>query len=130
MNITEIQQALSSRKFSCEKITSDYLHRIEKYDGTLHSFCNVTKERAIQEARDADSAMHKGKKIGSLHGVPYAVKDHFNVAGEPTTAGCSMLANNNVNDDATAVHKLKAAGMILLSHVRYAGYHRSDDHYS
>ena len=57
--------------------------------------------------------MHAGIS-GPLHGVTFAVKDHFDVAEEPTTAGCSLLNDNIASRDAAAVSNLKESGMVLL----------------
>lgn len=95
-------------------LTEQHLERIEQLDERLHSFLLVTRERALDKARAAEIARRKGQDLGPLHGIPYAVKDLFDVAGMATTAGTHVLAGNIAEKDCAAVHRLAEAGMILL----------------
>ena len=90
------------------------LERIEKLNPALHAFVRVTRERALGEAAAAEAALRAGQDRGPLHGIPYAVKDIFDVRGEPTMAGTHLLADNVAGEDCTAVAKLSRAGMVLL----------------
>ncbi len=90
------------------------LGRIAALDGRLRSFIRVTPERALAQARAAESAWKSGADLGVLHGIPYAAKDLFDVKGMPTMAGTHLLADNIAAQDATVVRKLAAAGMALL----------------
>jgi aspartyl-tRNA(Asn)/glutamyl-tRNA(Gln) amidotransferase subunit A len=65
-------------------------------------------------ARAAELALQAGQDVGPLHGIPYAVKDLFDVKGLPTTAGSNLLQDNIATADATVVRRLEQAGMILL----------------
>ena len=94
--------------------TEQLLGRIAALDKRLHSFIRVMPERALAQARAAESALKSGAELGPLHGVPYAAKDLFDVKGVPTTAGTRLLANNVAAQDCTVVRKLAAAGMVLL----------------
>ncbi len=70
------------------------LGRIAALDERLHSFIRVMPERALAQARAAESALKSGADLGPLHGIPYAAKDLFDVKGAPTTAGTRLLADN------------------------------------
>jgi aspartyl-tRNA(Asn)/glutamyl-tRNA(Gln) amidotransferase subunit A len=94
--------------------TEQLLGRIAALDKRLHSFIRVMPERALAQARAAESALKSGAELGPLHGVPYAAKDLFDVKGVPTTAGTHLLADNVAAQDCTVVRKLAAAGMVLL----------------
>ena len=83
------------------------------------SRCAPDEARAA--AREAERALTRGGKGGPLHGLPFAVKDQFDAAGMPTTAGSRVLADNVAAADATVVARLKAAGAILA---RQAQHHR------
>jgi aspartyl-tRNA(Asn)/glutamyl-tRNA(Gln) amidotransferase subunit A len=74
----------------------------------------VTPERALAEARAAETLIMAGRYFGPLHGIPYAVKDIFDVARLPTTAGSQLLADNMAHDDARATRRLAEAGMVVL----------------
>ncbi len=95
-------------------LAEQLLERTERLDERLHSFLRVTRERALDEARAAELALRGGQDLGPLHGIPYAVKDLFDVSGMATTAGTHVLAGNIAEKDCAAVHRLAGAGMVLL----------------
>ena len=96
------------------KLAEAFLERIEALDSHLHAFIAVTADRALAEAKVAEAQLRAGLDLGPLHGIPYAVKDLFNVKGLATTAGTRLLRNNVADHDCIAVRKLATAGMTLL----------------
>ncbi|HEY6870361.1 MAG TPA: amidase family protein, partial [Novosphingobium sp.] len=71
-------------------------------------------ERALDEAGAVDALVAQGGDPGPLAGVPYGVKDLFDVAGLPTTAGSAVLASAPpAATDAEAIRRLRAAGAVL-----------------
>lgn len=112
--ITSLAARIRSGALSPVTLTEQCLERIAALDGRLHAFIAVTRERALGEARAAASALAAGQDLGPLHGIPYAVKDLYDVAGLPTTAGTRLLAGNVARTDSAAVRRLAAAGMVLL----------------
>lgn len=95
-------------------VTEHLLERIEALNGPLHAFIRVTAERAMAEARAAESELRGGQDRGPLHGIPYAVKDIYDVKGVPTTAGSKLLADNVAAEDCHAVTQLARAGMVMM----------------
>ncbi len=95
-------------------LTESLLGRIDALDKRLHAFIAVTRDRAMGQARAAESALRAGHDLGPLHGIPYAAKDLYDVRGLATTAGTHLLAGNVADADCAAVRKLSAAGMVLL----------------
>jgi aspartyl-tRNA(Asn)/glutamyl-tRNA(Gln) amidotransferase subunit A len=95
-------------------LTEALLARIDALDPHLHAFLTLTRQRALGQARAAESALRAGHDLGPLHGIPYAVKDLYDVAGLATTAGTRWLADNVAATDCVAVRRLSAAGMVLL----------------
>jgi aspartyl-tRNA(Asn)/glutamyl-tRNA(Gln) amidotransferase subunit A len=90
------------------------LARIADLDKRLHAFLAVTVDRAMAEARAAEILLGDGLSRGPLHGVPYAAKDLYDVAGQPTTAGTRLLSDNVAARDCAVVRRLAAAGMVLV----------------
>lgn len=83
--------------------------------GALNAFTKVFTDAALQDARDIDARMIRGEAVGPLAGVPFAVKDLFDITGEVTTAGAkSRLNAKPAKNDAEVVRRLKAAGAILV----------------
>lgn len=100
---------------SAVQAVRDALARIALLDGSIHAFTRVLAEAAIQAAERIDAGLACGKDMGPLAGVPFAVKDLFDVAGQVTSAGSVVRANSPPADtDAVAVRRLRAAGAILI----------------
>src|SRR5688500_18110937 len=112
--ITELAARLRAREVTAVTLTEQTLERIHARDGRLHAFIALTAERALAQARAADALLQSGVDLGPLHGVPYAVKDLYDVAGLATTAGTSLLSENIARADSAAVRRLTSAGMVLV----------------
>ncbi|MGQ9491339.1 MAG: amidase [Anaerolineae bacterium] len=110
----ELAQEIRRGALSPVALTEYFLARIEALNGTLGAFRLVTRERALAEAAAAEAALRSGRSLGPLHGIPYALKDLFDVRSVPTTAGSDLLADNIAQEDAFVVKRLAQAGMILL----------------
>src|SRR6201996_1664625 len=90
LSAADIAKAVTSRKLSALEATEDALARIARHDGILNSFTDVTAERARARARAVDAAIAAGKTPGPLAGVPFAVKNLFDVKGIATRAGSQI----------------------------------------
>ena len=114
LDATRLSDLLHRGDLSPVELTDHTLDRIAELDEHLHAFVTVTRERAMTEATKAERELASGESRGPLHGIPYAVKDLFDVAGEVTGAGTHLLADNVAVADATAVRRLRDAGMVLV----------------
>jgi aspartyl-tRNA(Asn)/glutamyl-tRNA(Gln) amidotransferase subunit A len=112
--ITELAAQIRAGTVSPVTLAETRLERIAALDKRLHAFIAVTRDRALAEARAAETLLRGGHDLGPLHGVPYAVKDLYDVKGLATTAGTRLLAGNLAAQDSAAVRRLSAAGMVLL----------------
>ncbi len=112
--VTELAARIRAGALSPVKLAETCLERIAALDERLHAFIAVTRDRALAEARAAETLLRGGHDLGPLHGVPYAVKDLYDVKGLATTAGTRLLADNVAAQDCTAVRRLATAGMVLL----------------
>jgi 1-carboxybiuret hydrolase len=123
MSALDIAHAVKDKKFSALEATEAALARIAKYDSTLNSFTDVTAERARAKARAVDAAIAAGKTPGSLAGVPFAVKNLFDVKGLPTRAGSKINRDlPAASRDATLVERLEAAGAVLVGALNMGEY--------
>jgi aspartyl-tRNA(Asn)/glutamyl-tRNA(Gln) amidotransferase subunit A len=112
--LSELTRGYRKRSLSPVEVTRYLLKRIDQLDPRLKSFLQLTPERALKEARQAEQAWLKRDDPGPLCGVPYAVKDLFDVQGVPTTAGTRLRKNAVARSDSWAVKRLARAGMVLI----------------
>ncbi|HEY9799131.1 MAG TPA: AtzE family amidohydrolase [Leptolyngbyaceae cyanobacterium] len=110
-----IAKAIREGKVTALEVTQAALARIAAQDGELNCFTAVTEETALADAARIDREIAAGNDPGLLAGVPFAVKNLFDVAGLTTLAGAKINAENPpASADATAVAKLKQAGAVLV----------------
>jgi aspartyl-tRNA(Asn)/glutamyl-tRNA(Gln) amidotransferase subunit A len=119
----EIAKAVAGGKMSALDATDAALARIEKHDAILNSFTDVTAERARAKARALDAAVAAGRSVGPLAGVPFAVKNLFDVAGLPTRAGSKINRDlPAATRDATLIERMEAAGAVLVGALNMGEY--------
>jgi amidase len=107
---------LRQRQVSSHELTAAHLDRIAEVDPKLHATVEVLAERALQAADRADAALARGEAVGSLHGVPFSIKDSIEVAGTVCSAGTLGRGNAPAStEDATLVARLRRAGGIPIA---------------
>ena len=113
--VSRLSRWIETKQITSEKLTNIYLDRISKYDGKLRCIITLTREHALQQARQADKEIAAGKYRGPLHGIPYGVKDLLDTANIPTTYGAEPFRDRVPKEDAAVVKKLNAAGAVLIA---------------
>lgn len=113
-SIASLSRALRRGDVSPEELLDAALEGIEALDPRLNAFRALCPDRARTEARRASERLRADPDAGPLTGIPYAVKDLFDVGDMPTTAGFSGLADNVAAGDSAAVERLSGAGMVLV----------------
>ena len=99
------------------------LVRIRARDPLLNSFTALTEERAHNRARALDEARASGKPLGPLAGVPFAVKNLFDIAGLPTIAGSKINREKEpAPRDAAVIERLEHAGAVLVGALNMGEY--------
>jgi AtzE family amidohydrolase len=119
----EIARAVFSGTASAASVTEAALARIAAEDPRLNAFTDVTADRARAEAAGIDAAIRDGRTPGPLAGVPFAVKNLFDVAGLPTRAG-SRIGRERARAarDALLVERMRAAGAVLVGTLNMGEY--------
>ena len=107
-------KAIRTGRISSEEIVSAHIEQIGAINPHLNAVVRTEGHKALIQARAADRHIHRGAKLGPLHGVPFTVKDIFDTAGVVTTAGLRKLKTNVPTQDATVVARMRAAGAILI----------------
>ena len=114
VSITEISESIRAKKVSPMEVVTAHLERIEESRAKINAFVHVDAERALEQARHAETAMRRGDAVGPLAGVPVTVKSCIEVAGWPWAAGSLLRKDYVAKSDATLAARLRAAGAILL----------------
>ncbi|HET6838513.1 MAG TPA: AtzE family amidohydrolase [Bradyrhizobium sp.] len=123
LSASEIASAVGSRKISALDVIEAALARIAKHDSVLNSFTDVTATRARAKARAVDAAIAAGQDAGPLAGVPFAVKNLFDVQGLPTRAGSKINRDLKPSSrDATLIERMEAAGAVLVGALNMGEY--------
>ena len=120
---SEIARAVAARKMSALSVTEAALARIARHDPQLNAFTDVVADRARATARAIDAALAAGQAVGPLAGVPFAVKNLFDVKGLATRAGSKINRERSRRPrDATLIERLEAAGAVLVGALNMGEY--------
>jgi AtzE family amidohydrolase len=111
----EIAARVRKREVRAGEVVRGALDRIALRNGELNCFTSVLAEQAIADAARLDRMIADGMDPGPLAGVPFGVKNLYDVAGVVTLAGSKILANNEpARRDAPLVQRMRAAGAVLV----------------
>src|SRR5579883_1031075 len=110
-----IAASVRRREVSATSVVSAALERIAAQNPILNCFTTVMADRALADAAAVDQTIAAGNDPGPLAGVPFGVKDLFDIAGLTTLAGAKINAERPpATQDATLVQRLKQAGAVLV----------------
>ncbi|NET09996.1 MAG: AtzE family amidohydrolase [Symploca sp. SIO2B6] len=134
LTATEITIRFQQGDITAQEIITATLNHIQARNKELNCFTTILSTSALEAAIELDCQRLAGVPLGSLAGVPVAVKNLFDIAGIVTLAGSTIHQSNAAaTQDATAVARLKAAGAILVGALNmdeYAyGFVTVNDHY-
>jgi len=119
----EIARAVIAGEISATAVTEAALAAIALRNPALNAFTAVTADRARTRARAIDADRARGRALGPLAGVPYAVKNLFDIAGLPTLAGSKINRERQPSvRDATLIERLDAAGAVLVGSLNMGEY--------
>ncbi|HUD85691.1 MAG TPA: AtzE family amidohydrolase, partial [Xanthobacteraceae bacterium] len=118
-----IAAAVAAGRISASRIVEATLARIRERDPLLNSFTMVTEQRALLRAEAVDASCARGERLGPLTGVPFAVKNLFDIAGLPTLAGSKINRDAHpAARDAGVIERLEAAGAVLIGALNMGEY--------
>jgi Asp-tRNA(Asn)/Glu-tRNA(Gln) amidotransferase A subunit family amidase len=114
-SVAQLSHWIESRQITSERLTGIYLDRLQRFDPKLRCVITLTKDHALDQARQADKEIAAGKYRGPLHGIPWGAKDLLDTAGIPTTYGAEPYRNRIPQNDAAVTQRLNAAGAVLVA---------------
>ncbi|NPD67419.1 AtzE family amidohydrolase [Lichenicola cladoniae] len=134
IDATVLADGVRTGRWSAVELVRQALDRIGRHDPLLNCFTHVRSTDSLDEAAASDAARARGEVQGPLAGVPFAVKNLFDVAGHTTIAGSRVLAGHPPAErDATIVARLRQAGAILLGQLNMDefayGFSTENSHY-
>lgn len=113
-SLVETAKLIANRELSPVELVTAAINRIEENNRRLHAFVTVTADTALAAAQQAEQEIRRGQYRGSVHGIPFAVKDLFPIGGVPMTAGSAVLQGFVPDSDAAVVEQLKSAGAVIM----------------
>jgi aspartyl-tRNA(Asn)/glutamyl-tRNA(Gln) amidotransferase subunit A len=120
---SEIAAAVREGRASAAAVVGAALARIARLNPALNAFTDVLEKRALARAHAIDQARAKGTPPGTLAGVPFAVKNLFDIAGLATRAGSKINRDRApATRDATLISRLEAAGGVLVGALNMGEY--------
>ena len=106
---------IKSRQITSTQLTEFFLNRLKKYGDTLKCVITLTEDLALEQAHKTDQEIASGNYRGLLHGIPWGAKDLLATKGIKTTWGAKPFEDQVIDNDATVVKKLEAAGAVLIA---------------
>ena len=116
--IARVHRAIRAHRITCRQLVRGYLRRIAAYEaaGPRINALILTNPRALRTAARLDRRFRRRSRLsGPLHCVPVLLKDNYDTADLPTTAGSRALEGAQPPNDATTVRKLRRAGAVVLA---------------
>ncbi|MBY4899086.1 amidase [Cupriavidus sp. AU9028] len=107
-------EALAAGQTTAVELVEQCRAAWEASNGTLNALILTDWQAALRDARDSDLRRQQGNPRGPLDGMPFSIKESFDVAGWPTTCGSLAHAGHVAQADATVVQRLRDAGAVLL----------------
>jgi Asp-tRNA(Asn)/Glu-tRNA(Gln) amidotransferase A subunit family amidase len=112
--VEELGRAFRSKTASARDLVESALSSIERLNPLLNAFSSIDETGALKAADQLDEELRSGVYRGPLHGVPVAIKDIIDVAGQKTTSGSALYLERYADKDAEVVRLLRAAGAIIV----------------
>jgi amidase len=110
----ELASLIATKAVSPVEVLESHLATIARVNPNLNAIVTLVTDAARTQAKQAEAAVTRGDKLGSLHGLPVVIKDITSTAGIRTTYGSTLFRDNVPAEDAEVVRRLKAAGAIVL----------------
>lgn len=115
--IEQVHAAFRSGSLTCRSLVEQYLARIDAHDkkgAALNAIVTLNPD-ALKAADDLDRRFRQAGPVGPMHCIPLIVKDNFETADLPTTAGSLSLKDMRTGKDAFVVKRLRDAGAIVIA---------------
>ena len=110
----DLVSKMKEGQISSVEVCKAYIERINKFEKDVKAWSFLDKKILLEKAEEADEYRKSGKPLGSLHGLPVAVKDIFGTYDMPTECGTFFRRKKSAAQDSEVVNLLKNAGAIVM----------------
>jgi Asp-tRNA(Asn)/Glu-tRNA(Gln) amidotransferase A subunit family amidase len=114
LSTNELVLKMKEGQISSAEVCKAYIERINKFEKDVKAWSFLDKKILLEKAEEADEYRKSGKPLGSLHGLPVAVKDIFGTYDMPTECGTIFRRKKSASQDSEVVNLLKNAGAIVM----------------
>ena len=115
LSATELVNNIKSKALSATEVVQAHVDRINVINPKINAVQQLHAEEALQQAKQADTSLAKGKALGKLHGLPISFKDTAYVKGFKVSQGSKLFYGKITEHDCTVAARLKAEGAIILA---------------
>lgn len=110
----ELRERILSQEISAEELALAVFDRMDEVEDRINAYVTLTRETAVKKAKEIDKRIGSNEPVGTLAGIPIAVKDNICTLGTRTTCASHMLENYIPPYDATVVERLKQQDGIIV----------------
>ena len=114
LTTNKLIEKLKEGEISSVEVCTQYIDRIKKFEKDVKAWAYFNKKELLEKAKEADEYRKSGKPLGSLHGLPVAVKDIIGTLDMPTECGTVLRKEMTGAQDAEVVNLIKIAGAIVM----------------
>lgn len=112
--ILSLHRKLKEKEISATELVNAYLSAIERYNGKLGAYVNITEDTALKYAKTVDEKIARGEEISTLAGIPMTLKDNISTKGIETTCCSKILRGYTPVYNATVWERLLENDAVLL----------------
>ena len=114
LSVEEMALKIKDGQLTSVEVCEKYIERINKFEKDIKAWAHFDKKILLEKAAEADEHRRSGKPVGSLHGVPVAIKDIIGTVDMPTECGTPIRKGKSYSQNAEIVELLHSAGAIVM----------------
>ncbi len=114
LSLEQLAAKIKDAQLSSVEVCEKYIERINEFEKDVKAWAHFDKKVLLEKAAEADEHRKSGKPVGSLHGVPIAVKDIIGTVDMPTECGTVIRKGKSYSQNAEIIDLLHASGAIVM----------------
>ena len=114
LKVEDLASKIKEGQLTSVQLCEKYIERINKFEKEVKAWAHFDKKNLLEKAEDSDEYRKSGKPVGSLHGIPIAIKDIIGTVDMPTECGTVIRKGKSYSQNAEIVELLHSAGAIVM----------------